>query len=162
MNFTPNQTQIPNALLDEMASYSDATFRVAVAVWRHRNGWEAGNDVPPTVSALALTTGLDEQQVRDAVNHLSSIRALPQFLRIHQLPPVETPRIKVPVATRNAILARDVTCRWCDSDVDLTIDHIKPVSVGGTNEIENLQVLCHSCNSRKNSHYEVIEELFIQ
>lgn len=32
---------------------------------------------------------------------------------------------------------------------DLTVDHIIPKAVGGTDDDENLQVLCRGCNGRK-------------
>lgn len=31
----------------------------------------------------------------------------------------------------------------------MTIDHIIPKSKGGTNTIENLQPMCHTCNTKK-------------
>lgn len=40
-------------------------------------------------------------------------------------------------------------CAYCKSPDDLTVDHIYPVAKGGTNKMENLQVLCRRCNSRK-------------
>lgn len=40
-------------------------------------------------------------------------------------------------------------CGNCKITKNLHLDHIKPVSVGGTSEAENLQLLCGSCNSKK-------------
>ncbi|QRO33990.1 HNH endonuclease [Chromobacterium violaceum] len=37
----------------------------------------------------------------------------------------------------------------CRSIEDLTIDHIKPLSRGGTDDLVNLQFLCRPCNSAK-------------
>ena len=56
----------------------------------------------------------------------------------------------IQVSVRESVLSRDChTCVTCGTQCDLTIDHIKPVSKGGTNDIENLRVLCRSCNARK-------------
>lgn len=42
-------------------------------------------------------------------------------------------------------------CLCCGrDDVQLTVDHIVPISAGGRNEIDNIQPLCKSCNSVKN------------
>ena len=43
------------------------------------------------------------------------------------------------------------SCVKCQSLDFLEIDHIVPVSAGGSHEIENLQVLCRSCNRKKSS-----------
>lgn len=40
-------------------------------------------------------------------------------------------------------------CVHCNCKENLTIDHIIPVSKGGKDDIENLQILCKSCNSKK-------------
>ena len=46
-------------------------------------------------------------------------------------------------------------CRYCGSDEEpLHIDHIIPRKVGGTHDLENLQVLCKACNLRKSSKDE--------
>lgn len=36
----------------------------------------------------------------------------------------------------------------------LTIDHIKPVSLGGSDDFENLQILCRPCNTKKGAKWQ--------
>jgi 5-methylcytosine-specific restriction endonuclease McrA len=61
-----------------------------------------------------------------------------------------TPR-HVSVTTRMDVFQKyGHRCCSCQSDSHLTLDHIVPRSHGGTNDVENLQVLCRTCNSRKN------------
>jgi 5-methylcytosine-specific restriction endonuclease McrA len=40
-------------------------------------------------------------------------------------------------------------CLCCGKIKPLEPDHIIPVSKGGTNRIDNIQPLCHSCNTSK-------------
>ncbi len=51
---------------------------------------------------------------------------------------------------KKMVLERDnYKCKFCGLSIDLEIDHVIPVSKGGKSEIDNLQVLCRSCNRKK-------------
>lgn len=51
---------------------------------------------------------------------------------------------------KRQVWARDKgRCRKCQSIHALEIDHIQPVALGGGNELDNLRLLCRSCNQRE-------------
>lgn len=51
---------------------------------------------------------------------------------------------------RDAIFTRDGhACVECGATTSLEVDHIVPMSRGGTDDDENLQTLCKPCNSSK-------------
>ena len=63
---------------------------------------------------------------------------------------------------RFRVLKRDnFKCLKCGNspskshDVELHVDHIKPVSKGGSNDMENLQTLCSKCNLGKSNRHAV-------
>jgi hypothetical protein len=56
---------------------------------------------------------------------------------------------------RYEILRRDnYTCRYCGQaapDVKLTVDHVMPVALGGSDDSSNLVTACAACNSGKSA-----------
>ena len=60
-----------------------------------------------------------------------------------------------PAARRRKLPFRQVwdrdgwQCVTCGTHKDLTVDHITPLAVGGTDDFSNLQTMCRPCNSRK-------------
>ena len=69
-------------------------------------------------------------------------------------------RKKISDTTRYAVLERaGFKCQCCGSkplknnDVILHIDHIIPHSLGGSDNVDNLQVLCDKCNLSKQNRF---------
>lgn len=59
-------------------------------------------------------------------------------------------RPPIPSRVRKAVYERDeYRCRRCGTHKDLSIDHIHPYSLGGSDHPDNLQTLCLSCNCSK-------------
>jgi 5-methylcytosine-specific restriction endonuclease McrA len=61
-----------------------------------------------------------------------------------------TRREPIAAEVRRAVFERDGgRCVACGSAFDIQYDHVIPLSMGGAGTVENLQVLCATCNRRK-------------
>lgn len=59
-------------------------------------------------------------------------------------------RKRIPAWIREHVMERDGhACVECSATGDLCLDHVYPWSLGGPDTVENLRVLCRSCNSSK-------------
>lgn len=67
-------------------------------------------------------------------------------LAIEKLDPKEKPRNSL---KKRIWIKSHSKCEICKSQHALQIDHIHPKAKGGTNEVENLRLLCRNCNQRE-------------
>ena len=75
----------------------------------------------------------------------------------------KTKKRQISGKTRQNVLMRDnYTCQICGATVKdgakLEIDHIKPFSKGGTDDENNLQVLCQQCNREKHNRTDLLHD----
>lgn len=75
------------------------------------------------------------------------------------------PRPYLPVRKRRAVIDRaSGYCEYCQSRADyatetFAVEHIIPVSLGGTDDLENLALSCSGCNSHKHDRVEGIDPI---
>ena len=54
---------------------------------------------------------------------------------------------------RQRVIDRDGCCQRCGTEEMLSVDHIVPRNLGGSDSLDNLQVLCSACNSSKGGRF---------
>lgn len=73
-----------------------------------------------------------------------------ELKRVRSLGEVEDEKKIIPESLLWEVWERDeFSCNFCGARKYLTIDHIKPESLGGETTPGNLQTLCRSCKSKK-------------
>ncbi|MBW3085570.1 hypothetical protein KEM60_01770 [Austwickia sp. TVS 96-490-7B] len=99
------------------------------------------------VYALIVTR---QQRQAQRIDHAKQIVAMGSAQRSPRL------RTAVPDDVKQLVWIRDGgACRRCGATFELQYDHVIPVSMGGSNAAENLQILCGPCNRRKGASITV-------
>lgn len=107
-----------------------------------------------TISAKKafLLVHLDKVKVLHNYSNLSikSVNSIFDYPSVIQLNTYVSGIYDTIVLTRNNIYRRDYyRCVYCDSKVNLTLDHLIPVSKGGKSTWNNLVTCCKKCNTMK-------------
>lgn len=82
---------------------------------------------------------------------ISSVKTYKRPLVIRLIRYVYVPYKKVPLTRQNVFRRDGHKCGYCESKIDLTIDHIIPKSRGGENTWKNLVTCCRKCNNKKDN-----------
>lgn len=100
---------------------------------------------------VMVITGRAEQIESDGImiHTFTSQFPCPTVIRLHRF--VKIPQWgTVPFSKKNVMRRDRKTCQYCGAvNVELTIDHIIPRSVGGLSNWLNVVVACKKCNSKK-------------
>jgi len=114
---------------------------------------DAGHTGSNALKIVTATKGLDTFFVPDADVTAELINCLNRLNnRTASTPAADTlsDRKRIPRDVRNAVWIRDAgLCVECAADDYLEFDHIIPVSKGGSNTLQNIQLLCRRCNATK-------------
>jgi 5-methylcytosine-specific restriction endonuclease McrA len=99
---------------------------------------------------------LDERSELEAAAALSGRRLPEGVVVVRLLRTIHVPRRLLRPNRRNLLLRDDHTCQYCGfvgPAAELTVDHIVPMSRGGSGDRwDNLVIACKRCNWRKANH----------
>lgn len=120
------------------------------------------DDLPLSSDEIREETGLDESDFTAIVTGLSSYSLIDNSGPVwfvcnweHYTGKTEREYTRYAFNRRRketftALVNRDGEyCQHCGVTRDLSVDHVLAIANGGGNELNNLQLLCRSCNSRK-------------
>lgn len=113
--------------------------------WQFQNKfyWESEGLKSSEVHALLVMREQRKRRQLDTAKTNFTLGATPR---------VATGRRAIPDDVKVYVMNRDGgSCRACGSTTELQYDHIIPLAMGGSNNPENLQILCGPCNRSKSA-----------
>jgi hypothetical protein len=142
---------------DEFAHGSNLQMKAPVRLlqvnertyWQFQNRFYWDNDdlQPDQIHALLVTKQQREQRRIEQAQQIFAMGDGPR-------PPQQ--RGHIPDDVKHLVWTRDRgPCRRCGSQTELQFDHVIPVSLGGSSQPENLQILCGPSNRRKSAELMV-------
>eukprot|EP00798_Chlamydomonas_sp_ICE-L_P028414 gene28414-31555_t len=77
------------------------------------------------------------------------VHQLPAAFRVSKYINMDDICSRVSCTRRNVFVRDKFQCQYCNATKDLTVDHLKPVCLGGKSTWTNLVTACQSCNQEK-------------
>lgn len=117
--------------------------------WTYQDRWIWENQDLGPRDVMALLHDRDRKQTR-------TLQRAHVLLDVEEGRAAPLPRQRAPITrdVKQAVFTRDGgRCVECESDFDLQYDHVIPFSLGGADTVQNLQLLCSSCNQRKGASF---------
>ena len=116
-------------------------------LWHTSEGW-FWEDVGLDAEAVALLIWDRTRRLDSRIERLRKIHAREEQLE-------DARRERIPPEVRSFVWQRDEgRCVQCNAEEDLQFDHVIPVSRGGGNAENNLQILCGPCNRQKSDRID--------
>ncbi|BCM92264.1 general stress protein 16U [Abditibacteriota bacterium] len=147
---TRSETEIPGTLL---ATNKRLLFvPISVTGWKmqYKNIIQIKESTESIYLGLSTGSGNGHYKVKDTGHTEAVITTLTLMAKRQLLGPQEVMTRHISHDVRNAVWQRDRgRCTECGAQDYLEFDHIIPYSQGGSNSVNNVQLLCRRCNLAK-------------
>jgi 5-methylcytosine-specific restriction endonuclease McrA len=105
-----------------------------------------------TIQRAFLLTYLNKSELVKPANgfklhSVSKSFPMPAVIRLNKY--VNVPYKGVTLTRQNVFKRDNLTCQYCGTAKDLTLDHVIPRSKGGKTSWDNLTTACKRCNAKK-------------
>ena len=144
-----NSSSTPQANLQRSDSGSIKVTRSTVSSYKHPTfSTNNHSTVNSSISSEVNSEVSSAANLTDCPNAATSSPANSTATSSQIKPPEIKPRSRyISIKIKKQVFARDQhQCTHCKSKHALTLEHIQPFALGGKHTIDNLKVLCRSCN----------------